>query len=109
MTRRIRTASFLVGPQILSTRFKGVGQKGMDAQPLCAAAYSNTPEAMFTSEPIVLSFKSSGCRAKYRGPDEFAKIQDEIENRSARVRRFMTSGGKLGKALILKMVAAGPK
>src|ERR1700704_812755 len=107
LTRRIKAASFFVGPQIFTMRFKAVGQKRMDAEPLCAAAYSNTAAAMCASESILLSFKSSGRRAKYSGPDEFAKIQHGTENRSATERKFMTSGEKTGKALILKMVAAG--
>src|ERR1700730_17370724 len=104
LTRRIKAASFFVGPQIFMRRFKAVGQKRMDAEPLCAAAYSNTLEAMCASTLIVLSFTSLGARPKYSGPDEFAKIQQGTENPSARVRKFMTSGEKTGKALILKMV-----
>src|ERR1700726_1303577 len=91
LTRRISAASFLAGPQTFTTRFKSVGQKRMHG------------------EPIVLSPRSSDCRAKYNGPNELAKIQYGIEKDAARALRSETSGGKPGTKLILKMVAARPE
>src|ERR1700686_1346914 len=107
LTRRIRCASLLGWPQTFTCSFNSLGQKRMDAWPSFDAAYSNTLEAIGVRAAIVLSSRSFGVRAKYSGPDEFAKMQQGIEKRCAKVRRFMTSGGKVGKTLILKIVAAG--